>query len=79
MIDVDHFKPFNDYFGHARGDEALIQIARTIQSCLRRPYDFAARYGGEEFAVILPDTDDYGGKEVADNIQIGRASCRERV
>lgn len=69
MIDVDQFKHYNDYYGHAKGDEALIQIAATIRSALRRPYDFAARFGGEEFAVILPDTDEFGGKRVAENIR----------
>ncbi len=69
MIDVDHFKHYNDNYGHAKGDEALITIAKTIKSCLKRPDDFVARYGGEEFAVILPDTDDVGGKTVAENIR----------
>lgn len=68
MADVDQFKHYNDSYGHAKGDIALIKIAKTIKSCLRKPDDFVARYGGEEFAVILPDTDESGGKKVAENI-----------
>ncbi|NLI91978.1 MAG: diguanylate cyclase [Peptococcaceae bacterium] len=68
MLDVDYFKHYNDYYGHSKGDEALIRIAKTIMSCLKRPDDFLARYGGEEFAIILPDTDEAGGKKIAEDI-----------
>ncbi len=57
LCDIDHFKPYNDLYGHQAGDEALKQVASSLQSCCRRPGDFAARYGGEEFALILPDTE----------------------
>jgi diguanylate cyclase (GGDEF)-like protein len=55
MIDVDHFKRYNDTFGHQAGDAALRGVADVIRSFARRPLDLAARYGGEEFSVILYD------------------------
>jgi len=56
MIDVDHFKSYNDIHGHQAGDECLIGIVGAIKNILRRPTDFLARYGGEEFVVVLPGT-----------------------
>lgn len=57
MLDVDHFKPFNDRLGHQAGDEALKQLAGALRASLLREGDCACRYGGEEFAVILPGAD----------------------
>ena len=57
MLDVDHFKPFNDLLGHQAGDKALQQLAGALKSSLMREADCACRYGGEEFAVILPNAD----------------------
>lgn len=68
MVDVDHFKRFNDMAGHQAGDECLRQIACAIAGEALRPGDQAARYGGEEFAVILPNTSVEGGVVVADRV-----------
>jgi diguanylate cyclase (GGDEF)-like protein len=53
LIDIDHFKAYNDYFGHQAGDECLTRVAHVLARCARRPLDFTARYGGEEFAIVL--------------------------
>lgn len=55
MIDVDHFKQYNDFYGHGAGDEALKSVAGILQGFARRPGDVAARYGGEEFVLLLPE------------------------
>lgn len=68
FVDVDHFKSFNDAFGHVAGDDALQQVARILQSQARL-YDHVARYGGEEFAVILPDTGLDAAMVVAERIR----------
>ncbi len=73
MIDIDHFKPFNDNYGHAAGDEALRQVAKAINRALARAGDFVGRYGGEEFVVLLPDTDREGAKIVGERIRSGVA------
>ena len=69
LIDVDHFKSYNDCFGHPAGDDCLRVIARTIQGCLRRSGEFAARFGGEEFAVLLPGSDQAGTFALAETIR----------
>jgi diguanylate cyclase (GGDEF)-like protein len=69
MCDVDHFKPYNDHYGHQKGDICLTQIAQAIEHSIRRPGDLATRYGGEEFAVILPNTNTQGAIKVAEKIQ----------
>jgi diguanylate cyclase (GGDEF)-like protein len=58
MIDIDHFKKFNDFHGHLQGDVLLHNIAKVFTSTLKRAMDFVARWGGEEFAAILTDTDE---------------------
>ncbi len=69
MIDIDHFKGYNDRLGHLAGDECLRRVARAIGSCVRRPLDLAARYGGEEFAIVLPGTDAAGAFAVAQRVR----------
>ncbi len=66
MIDVDHFKQFNDTWGHARGDECLIAVVQALQDALRRPADFLVRYGGEEFVAVLPHTGHEGAIAMAE-------------
>jgi len=68
MIDVDHFKQFNDRYGHVAGDQALATIARLVRES-SRVHDFAARYGGEEFALILPETGIDGGLVVGEKLR----------
>ncbi len=55
ILDVDHFKAYNDHYGHAAGDRVLCTIAKTLQESMRRSGDFVARYGGEEFVLLLPE------------------------
>jgi diguanylate cyclase (GGDEF)-like protein len=68
MLDIDHFKEFNDTFGHPAGDEVLRTVGRLLRTSLRAA-DFAARYGGEEFAIILPNTSSAGSLVVADQLR----------
>ncbi|NLZ39446.1 MAG: diguanylate cyclase [Firmicutes bacterium] len=69
LLDLDHFKQYNDCYGHVMGDDCLRQIGRVLASCISRSVDLAARYGGEEFACILPDTDIRGAVKVAERIR----------
>lgn len=66
VADVDHFKQFNDGYGHQLGDDCLKNVAQVLESCLHRPTDLVARYGGEEFAVVMPETDAAGATQVAE-------------
>lgn len=69
MVDVDHFKFYNDSLGHQQGDTCLTKVALSIRDSLRRPADIVARYGGEEFIVFLPQTTREGAVRVAEMIR----------
>lgn len=69
LIDIDHFKEYNDTFGHLKGDDCLKQVAEAIQRSSGRAGDIVARYGGEEFVVALPETDREGAANMAARIQ----------
>ncbi|VVE87751.1 sensor domain-containing diguanylate cyclase [Pandoraea bronchicola] len=68
MIDVDHFKRYNDEYGHPMGDQCLEQVALAIMRATHRPADLVARYGGEEFVIVLPETDENGAYFVATRV-----------
>src|SRR6202790_3045633 len=65
MIDVDHFKLYNDLYGHPKGDICLRWVAQALVSACKRPADLVARYGGEEFVMLLPQTPRHGAEHVA--------------
>ncbi|WP_413161278.1 diguanylate cyclase domain-containing protein [Capilliphycus salinus ALCB114379] len=69
LADIDYFKNYNDRYGHQAGDRCLRKIAQAIKEAVKRPADFVARYGGEEFAIILPNTEIEGAKQVAELIR----------
>lgn len=71
FIDVDHFKRYNDTYGHVAGDACLTEVGRALAAAAWRPGDVVARYGGEEFVVLLPATDIGGASEVAERILAG--------
>ncbi|MBS1196775.1 MAG: diguanylate cyclase protein [Proteobacteria bacterium] len=72
MIDIDHFKQYNDHYGHGAGDDALRSVAAALSGGVARPADLVARYGGEEFVVILPETGGESAVAIAEKL-------RERV
>jgi diguanylate cyclase (GGDEF)-like protein len=69
LIDIDHFKAYNDCYGHQAGDQTLRRVAQALRSFVDQPEDILARYGGEEFAVILYDADVGKAREVADRMR----------
>lgn len=68
MLDIDHFKKYNDGYGHQGGDDCLKKVAQTLHASTDRPMDLVCRYGGEEFGVILPDTPVEGAMKVAEKM-----------
>ncbi|MBK1734648.1 diguanylate cyclase response regulator [Halorhodospira abdelmalekii] len=69
MLDIDHFKLFNDHYGHGAGDLCLQKVARALSGALLRPGDRVCRYGGEEFVALLPATDAAGARVVAEQLR----------
>ncbi len=76
VIDIDHFKMFNDTYGHARGDQALTQVAKILEQLTHSATDIVARFGGEEFVVILQNTALEDGIQVANNLRVAVAQLR---
>jgi len=70
ILDVDHFKKYNDHYGHPQGDECLKKISQTLKAASTRPGDLVARYGGEEFAILLPGTSIAGAGAVAERVRL---------
>ena len=68
ILDIDHFKAYNDNYGHLGGDELLREIVKVVKENLRVP-DTLARYGGEEFVILLPETNQYQALHVAERIR----------
>jgi diguanylate cyclase (GGDEF)-like protein len=68
MIDIDHFKPYNDRHGHARGDEAIKVVANVLREHVRKPH-IACRFGGEEFTIILPSTNEREAGALAERVR----------
>lgn len=79
LIDIDHFKQFNDNHGHQIGDLVLQKVATTLDKVIKRPMDEVYRYGGEEFATLLPDTPDDGAALIAEQLrqQVERLIVRD--
>jgi len=88
LIDIDHFKLYNDSYGHQQGDDCLISVAKAIAKECKNATDLAARYGGEEFVILLPETEEKNAFAVADrtrkaieklNIEHNDSSTAEHV
>lgn len=67
MVDIDHFKNYNDHYGHPAGDDCLRRVAQALNLCVRRAGELVARYGGEEFVLLLPNADQTHARDTAQN------------
>ncbi len=76
LLDIDHFKLYNDHYGHQAGDACLQQVAATLRRAFRRPHDLVARYGGEEFVCLMPHCDLAAGQAQAETIRADLATQR---
>ncbi len=76
LIDLDHFKAYNDRYGHLAGDRCLNRVAQALKRAILRPADLLARYGGEEFAAVLPNTPPEGAEHIATRMQEEVAALR---
>jgi len=74
MIDIDHFKAYNDHYGHQAGDNCLRRVATTLGASMQRAHDLAARYGGEEFVCMLPECDLEGAATKAEAVRLAVAT-----
>jgi diguanylate cyclase (GGDEF)-like protein/PAS domain S-box-containing protein len=72
MLDIDHFKEYNDHYGHIQGDDCLIRVAKVLTTAATRSRDFIARFGGEEFVLVLPETDADAAAKIAER-------CRQLI
>ncbi len=68
MLDIDHFKRYNDHYGHQAGDRCLLAVTQAVQGCLRRTGDMVGRLGGEEFAVVMPEVNETAAMAVAQRV-----------
>ncbi|WP_260294728.1 GGDEF domain-containing protein [Sedimenticola hydrogenitrophicus] len=76
VIDIDHFKEYNDRYGHVMGDECLVEVATALRGVSSRSTDLLARYGGEEFVLMLPNTDRHAALELAERCRAVVAELR---
>ncbi len=79
VVDVDHFKLYNDSYGHAAGDVVLRDVARALRGTLHRASDFIARFGGEEFVILLPEIDAEGGAPSPNSSAAASRHCASRI
>lgn len=72
LLDIDHFKQYNDHYGHVQGDDCLKSVGQALSRAVNRPRDFVGRFGGEEFVLVLPETDEAAARHIAER-------CRQQV